>query len=65
MSGTLREDEIKILLQWEGKADLCLAMGTTMCGMNSDRIFLTCAKDAFRVFKTGKVLDTLFLSCGF
>lgn len=56
MSGTLRDDEIKSLLEWEGKADLCVAMGTTMCGMNSDRIFHSCAKSAFHTFRTGKVV---------
>ena len=26
------------------KCDLVLSMGTSMCGMNSDRVFTTCSK---------------------
>mmetsp|Transcript_2729 Transcript_2729/g.7521 ORF Transcript_2729/g.7521 Transcript_2729/m.7521 type:complete len:573 (-) Transcript_2729:63-1781(-) len=41
MSGTLRGDLIKWLVEWEEKTDLCLAMGTSLCGMNADRMVAT------------------------
>ena len=43
MSGQLRTDLFQDLLMWEQKTDLTLSMGTTMCGMNSDRVFTTVA----------------------
>lgn len=43
MAGALREDLFRDLLLWEQKADLALSMGTSMCGMNSDRVFTTAA----------------------
>ena len=30
-----------MLLEWENKNDLVLALGTSMCGMNSDRVAQT------------------------
>lgn len=44
MSGTLRPDLIEWMLEWEDKADLCLALGTSMVGMNADRMALAPAK---------------------
>lgn len=44
MSGSLRTDLIERLLEWEEKADLCLALGTSMVGMNADRIAVTPAE---------------------
>jgi NAD-dependent SIR2 family protein deacetylase len=38
MDGTLRADLIERMLDWEEKVDLCLALGTSMVGMNSDRM---------------------------
>jgi hypothetical protein len=43
MKGNLRSDLFTDLLAWEKKADLTLAVGTSMCGMNSDRVFTTVA----------------------
>ena len=43
MSGNLRSDLFADLLAWEKKADLTIAVGTSMCGMNSDRVFTTVA----------------------
>mmetsp|Transcript_5247 Transcript_5247/g.8655 ORF Transcript_5247/g.8655 Transcript_5247/m.8655 type:complete len:527 (+) Transcript_5247:280-1860(+) len=43
MNGNLREDLFADLLAWEQRADLTLALGTSMCGMNSDRVFTTVA----------------------
>merc|ERR1711968_253086 len=48
MSGSLRSDLFSDMLEWEGKCDLVLSMGTSMCGMNSDRVFTTCSKKALR-----------------
>jgi NAD-dependent SIR2 family protein deacetylase len=48
MSGNLRNDLFEDMLEWENKTDLCLSMGTSMCGMNSDRVFTTCAGKARR-----------------
>jgi NAD-dependent SIR2 family protein deacetylase len=41
MSGDLRDDLFKNLLKWEEKTDLCLAMGTSLSGMNADRVVET------------------------
>merc|ERR1719440_2629964 len=38
MSGNLRDDLIKHMLHWEDQVDLCLALGTSMVGMNADRM---------------------------
>lgn len=46
MSGSLRGDLFTNMLEWEKKSDLVLSMGTSMCGMNSDRVFTTCSKKA-------------------
>mmetsp|Transcript_50662 Transcript_50662/g.120941 ORF Transcript_50662/g.120941 Transcript_50662/m.120941 type:complete len:551 (-) Transcript_50662:227-1879(-) len=48
MDGTLRGDLIEWMLEWEEKADLCLALGTSMVGMNSDRMALAPAQRAQR-----------------
>lgn len=48
MSGTLREDLIKCMLHWEEKVDLCLALGTSMVGMNADRMAIAPAERARR-----------------
>lgn len=44
MTGSLRNDLMDWLLEWEKKADLVLAMGTSLCGMNADRVVTTCAQ---------------------
>lgn len=44
MSGTLRGDLMEWLLQEEQDADLVLAMGTSLCGMNADRMVKTPGK---------------------
>ena len=41
MKGSLRDDLFNDLLAWEQRADLTLSVGTSMCGMNSDRVFTT------------------------
>ena len=46
MDGKLRDDLFADLLEWEQKTDLTLALGTSLCGMNADRVFSTVAKKA-------------------
>jgi len=46
MSGSLRDDLCEWMYEWEHKTDLCLAMGTSLCGMNADRMAATPAKKA-------------------
>jgi NAD-dependent SIR2 family protein deacetylase len=58
MSGTLRSDLIDSLVQWEQKVDLCLALGTSLCGMNADRMTETPASKA----KKGKAIGTVVIS---
>jgi len=58
MSGTLRDDLMSRLLAWETRCDLCLAMGTSMVGMNSDRMAISAAQRA----KAGKALGTVIVA---
>merc|ERR1719321_947466 len=60
MSGTLREDLIKTMLDWEEKVDLCLALGTSMVGMNADRMAVAPAQRAKR--GTAGALGTVIVS---
>merc|ERR1719183_899977 len=60
MSGTLRSDLIKNMLHWEDKVDLCLALGTSMVGMNADRMAVAPAERA-RKGKAG-ALGTVIVS---
>lgn len=46
MDGTLRSDLIQWMLDWESRVDLCLALGTSMVGMNADRMAVSPAKRA-------------------
>lgn len=46
MEGELRSDLYASLLEWEQRADLCLAIGTTLAGMNADRVAATPAAAA-------------------
>lgn len=48
MSGNLRGDLFQDMMEWELKADLCLTLGTSLCGMNADRVAVTPAKRALR-----------------
>merc|ERR1719478_1672050 len=60
MSGTLRRDLIEQMLLWEEKVDLCLALGTSMVGMNADRMAVAPAERA-RKGKAG-ALGTVIVS---
>jgi hypothetical protein len=46
MSGSLRGDLFEGLLTAERDADLVLALGTSLCGMNADRLVTSCAARA-------------------
>lgn len=46
MDGTLREDLLRQLLEWEEEADLVFALGSTLCGMNADRLCTAAAQRA-------------------
>jgi NAD-dependent SIR2 family protein deacetylase len=43
MSGSLRDDLFESLLHWEQTADLCLTLGTSLAGMNADRVAISTA----------------------
>jgi hypothetical protein len=40
MSGNLRGDLFEWLREWEERADLVLVLGTSLSGMNADRMVL-------------------------
>ena len=42
----MRDDLFADLLRWEDDATLVLALGTSMCGMNADRLAESCSKRA-------------------
>jgi len=56
MSGSLRDDNMSDLLVLEQSADLCLAVGTSLAGMNADRVFTSCAARANNKGNLGAVL---------
>eukprot|EP00808_Paulinella_micropora_P017948 g32201.t1 len=61
MGGTLRGDLYRWLEEWENKADLTLAIGTSLCGMNADRMVETVSKKALstRANARGSVIISL------
>ena len=54
MTGTLRPDLVAEMSEWEEKVDLCLALGTTMCGMNADRVFVLPSEMGRRAHREGR-----------
>ena len=56
MSGCLREDALADLLDLEQRSDLTLAVGTSLAGMNADRIVHSVAERASRGKALGSVL---------
>eukprot|EP00933_Yihiella_yeosuensis_P016399 TRINITY_DN1402_c0_g1_i1.p1 TRINITY_DN1402_c0_g1~~TRINITY_DN1402_c0_g1_i1.p1 ORF type:complete len:451 (-),score=90.26 TRINITY_DN1402_c0_g1_i1:163-1515(-) len=48
MSGELRSDFFNDLLDLEARADLSIAVGTSLCGMNADRVVSSVAERASR-----------------
>lgn len=57
-SGSLRHDLFKWMLELEEVADLTLALGTSLSGMNADRMATTPAKKALR----GNALGTIVVN---
>jgi hypothetical protein len=43
MDDALRPDLLEWLRIWEAKADMCIAIGTSLCGMNADQVAAGCA----------------------
>jgi hypothetical protein len=62
MSGSLREDLFSDLLECERKADLVLAVGSSLCGMNADRLVSTCAKRARRSVPSDPALGSVIVA---
>jgi len=58
MEGTLRDDLSEWMEQWINKADLTIAMGTSLCGMNADRCVESVAK---RFVKQGRGLGAIIV----
>jgi len=44
MDDSLREDLLEWLIRWSEEADMCVALGTTMCGMNADQVAMETSK---------------------
>jgi NAD-dependent SIR2 family protein deacetylase len=44
MDDTLRDDLLQWMEKWGNSADICLALGTTLCGMNADQVAQACAE---------------------
>eukprot|EP00930_Biecheleria_cincta_P035315 TRINITY_DN24293_c0_g1_i2.p1 TRINITY_DN24293_c0_g1~~TRINITY_DN24293_c0_g1_i2.p1 ORF type:complete len:309 (-),score=60.75 TRINITY_DN24293_c0_g1_i2:420-1346(-) len=61
MDGTLRQDLVEWLLAWEDKVGLCLALGTSMVGMNADRIAVSPAQRAARASRS-EALGTVIVA---
>jgi NAD-dependent SIR2 family protein deacetylase len=59
MSGKLRTDLFQALLDWEEKADLCLTLGTSLCGMNADRMAVTPGKKSLKKKAIGTVIVSI------
>jgi NAD-dependent SIR2 family protein deacetylase len=59
MTGSLRSDFFEWLLEWERKADLCLAVGTSLAGMNADRVAQATGK---RLIKSNEGLGTVIIN---
>jgi len=62
MSGSLRNDLFTDLLECERKADLVLAVGSSLCGMNADRLVSTCANKARRSVPSDPVLGSAIVA---
>jgi len=56
MSGSLRSDLFEDLLECERSTDLAVAIGTSLCGMNADRVVSSAAARAARGVGGGAVI---------
>ena len=59
MTGNLRSDYFEDLLAWEQKTDLVLVLGTSVAGMNADRMAQTVSKKAKKKQAIGAVMVNL------
>lgn len=59
MSGTLRDDLCEWMYEWEERADLTMAIGTSLCGMNADRMVTNVAKRATKDKAQGAVIISI------
>lgn len=59
MSGSLRGDLFDRVLEWEDRADLVLAIGTSLCGMNTDRLVEMASTRAVEGSGLGSVIISL------
>ena len=59
MTGSLRCDLLEWLIEWEKRTDLCLAMGSSLCGMNADRLVQSTAQRAMEGQGSGAVIISL------
>eukprot|EP01012_Entosiphon_sulcatum_P007782 TRINITY_DN14066_c0_g1_i1.p1 TRINITY_DN14066_c0_g1~~TRINITY_DN14066_c0_g1_i1.p1 ORF type:complete len:536 (-),score=59.75 TRINITY_DN14066_c0_g1_i1:4-1584(-) len=57
-SGSLRDDLFDDMLQTEHRADLCLCLGTSLSGMNADRVAETPAQKGL----SGQALGTIIIN---
>merc|ERR1711966_174481 len=55
-------DSFSDLLECERKADLVLAVGSSLCGMNADRLVSTCAKRARSSVPSDPVLGSVIIA---
>jgi len=53
MSGQLRGDLFQELLDWEETSHLCITVGTSLSGMNADRLVESCGERALARAKVG------------
>lgn len=62
MKGQLREDLFKDLMLCERETDLVLALGSSLAGMNADRLVATCADRAQRVVPPSGALGSVIIT---
>lgn len=58
-SGSLRTDLFEWMTEWEERADMCLCLGTSLSGMNADRMAKTPAKKSLQNKAIGTVIINL------
>lgn len=56
---SLRSDLFQWMVEWEKKADLCLCLGTSLSGMNADRMVATPGQKSLRGKALGSVIINL------
>lgn len=62
MSGNLRDDLFGDLLYCERSADLVVAVGSSLCGMNADRLVSSCAERARICVKEAPAFGSVIVS---